>query len=70
MFELKLWTYILEEGEKEGLISPFIAPIRGRDIDELEFMVTLVPEAVQVSPEGREQETAVVENSAGKETTR
>ena len=68
--ELKLCTYKLEEGEKEGLISPLIAPIRGSDIDELEFMVTLDPEVVQVSPEGREQETAVVENSAGKETTR
>ena len=61
---------MLEEGEKEGATRLLIAPIRGREIEVAELMVTLLPETEQVSPDGREQVADVAVNSLGKEITK
>ena len=39
-----------------------IAPIKGKDMVVLEFMVILFPDIVQVTPDGREQEAPLAVN--------
>ena len=52
----------MEEGEKDELTRLLMAPMRGREMEVAELMVTLLPDTEQVSPDGREQVAEVAVN--------